>query len=199
MCDPTVLLIGGTLLTAYTQYSGAQDQAKAIEAEGRNNAAIAEYNAKVSDVNSEIQRRGAHDALQRGADNAGDIRERVRQANATGRATMAGKGLLTDTGTNLDLLSQNAGVGEINARTAMNNAEREAYGYKIGQTDALAESQNLRLQGEAALKNSQFSAKTTRRAGLLSAAGTIASGAASYGLSQMKSPETIRWNSARRV
>lgn len=168
MCNP-VALVAISGISAYMQYQQAQGQAKSIEVTAKNNAKIAEFNAQGQEIAGE-------DAIRRGAADAGVIRDNVRKANATGAARMAGSGLIANTGTNLDILSQNAGNGEFNALTVMNNAEREAYGYK-------SNAQSLRFGSTVDLANSKYQSKVTKNNGLLSAAGTFATGIGTYGSS----------------
>jgi hypothetical protein len=148
--------------------------------EGQNQKNIAEYNAKVQDNNATLAKAASDDAIQRGAQDSAQIRENVKRINARARANLGSTGFLADTGSNLDLLVQNAGTGEYNALTAMNDAERESYGYRIDEANARAGAQNQRLQGQAALDNARYGARLTRRKGLLSAAGTLVTGSSNY-------------------
>lgn len=181
MCDPvtmTAISLGATAFQAYSQYTAAQGQARSAVATARNNQTIANYNAKVQDQNAVYQDKAAVDALQRGSDDASKARENYKKANATTRAEAAGTGLLADTGTYGDIQDQNTTYGELNTLTALNNAEREAYGYKVKANDFRSEGINLRLGGDVGVANARYGADVTRQNGLFNAASTLVTGGA---------------------
>ena len=161
MCSPTLAIAG---LSAFMQYRQGQAAAKATTVTAANNAKVAEFNAGIQD-------RAAGDAVARGAEAAAVERQKSIRANATLRANLGG---LTDTGTSLQLQGQNAGIGEVNALTVMNNAEREAYGYKL-------DAQSIRFGAQAESANAAYQAKVQRQNGLLTGLGTFATGVANYG------------------
>ncbi len=177
MCHPAVA-IAATVFSAYQQYTGAQAQAKAAVATANNNRAIAEYNAKLSEVNASREMEAARDAKQRGAGDAATMRQNALKANARARAVSASKGLLADTGSNLDILKQNAQMGELNALTIQNNAEREAYGHLMKKQDYESEAASLRFSGDVGVANARYNAGVTKRAGLMNAGTTLVTGAA---------------------
>ncbi len=166
MCVPAVMLaVAG--ISAFTQYQQAQQQAKAAEA----NAAIMRQNA-------DIQNKAAVDAENRGANEASVMRQNALKANATARANAAGAGLIADKGTFGDIQDQNTGTGEFNALTAQNNAEREAYGFRVNAMNDM-NSANM----------ASFEAKSARYNGLLTAGTTLVSGAAKAYGSWSSSPD----------
>lgn len=159
MCEPTTLAIAATAVQAFGQVSQAMQASKTAKA-----------NAQIARTNAEIKNKAAADATQRGADRAALKRQEAREATASFRARAGSTGFLADTGSSLDLQEQNAGVGEQNALTEMNNAEREAYGFKIGAMNDTNDANRFKAEGRSALTN-----------GLLSAGGTLVTGAANYG------------------
>lgn len=207
MCPP-VLAVAAIALTAVSAVSTANAQKAAAQAQSQqiiytaqNEAAVADYNAQatenvttfnedVAEQNALIYEQAASDAIQRGADDAAAEREFSRRSNSRGRATAGSSGFQVDTGTNIDLLVQNRAIGEMNALTVMNNAEREAYGYKL---DATAErnrakgirytgdieAEQIRLGAKVGLLNAEYGAANTRYAGRLESRSTLISGAAS--------------------
>lgn len=193
MCDP--LTIAATAFTAYTKVSESRAQAAAVKQNAANQQAINEYNAKLND-------NAAQDARQRGANDAAQIRENARRASASLRAQAGSTGFLADSGTNLDLQVQNAGVGAFDSLQTINNAEREAYGYK-------SQASNLRWQGDMGVQDANRQAKDITRNGLLSAAaGTLVTGANAYGFggksanpfqrtTRLSSGGKITWNTDR--
>ena len=102
----------------------------------------AKYNASILEDNAKIYERVAADAIERGTSDAAALRQEGRTASGRARAVAGSSGTSANSGTNLDLILQNAQNSEINAVTAMNNAEREAYGYKV-------EARNTRKQADA--------------------------------------------------
>lgn len=204
MCSPTLIIAAvGTAVTAIGQIRqsqaqaqaqevNARNQAQATETQARNAQIIGEYNAQVAETNSELQTRAATDVIRRGANDAAVIRENARRTSATGRAVQGSTGLLVDTGTFGDLIDENIQFGELNARTTINNAEREAFGFKVGAIDELGRARGFRLQGDLGVSAAESSAANiraagtsaaagTRRSGFLSAAGTLVTGASDFG------------------
>ena len=178
MCGPQVALaIGSTLFQAYSQYQQSSNQAKAAVVAAQNNQKIADYNAKVQEQNASYQRLAAVDALNRGAEEGAAQRQRIKVANAEARAEAANKGLVADSGIFGDIQDQNVTFGTVNSLTAQNNAEREAYGYKVRASDYDAEARNIRLQGDVGMSNARYQSSVLKQNGLLSAAGTLVTGA----------------------
>lgn len=158
MCDPASLAIASTVATAGSTYMQAQSA-----------SAAAKSNAAIASMNQQINERAATDATQRGADDASKARTAAKVANSTLRAKAAGGGLLADTGTVLDIQEQNTGTGELNALTIQNNAEREAYGYKVAGANYGAQAAGYKQQAGSLIRN-----------GLISGASTLVTGAYNY-------------------
>ncbi len=194
MCEPTTLLIASTAFQAISTISQANDQAAAVKQTALNQQAVNEYNAKQYDVS-------AQDSRQRGANDAATIRENARKTNAELRARAGSSGFLAEGGSYGDIQDQNAQVGAFDSLQIMNNAEREAYGYD-------AEATGLRWQGDLAVKDAKRQASSIKRNGLLSAAGTLVTGASNYSskfgnpfspkTTRLSNGETITRNSGRR-
>lgn len=111
--------------------------------------------------NAEMERRKADDALQRGADESAVKRDEARKVGAAQREAFSMSGVDVNTGTPLDLLTETAGLGELAALKTLNNARREAWGYRA----------------QAGLD--EFQGSAAQRTGYLNAAGTILGGASS--------------------
>jgi hypothetical protein len=130
-------------------------------------------NAKdVADYNSEMQRRAALDANQRGSADAADKRQETRRLIARQHAIMGAGGFDPNSGTNLSLMTETAGQGELDGLKIRYNAQRQAAG----------------LNAQADLTTSQ--GKAAQSAGYMNAAGSILSDASNAGLSyySMKKP-----------
>lgn len=161
MCDPTTIAVLAVVSAGAQAYQGFAS-AQGIEAESNANAAIARSNAEYSRV-------AAQDANQRGANDAAAIRQNVRSANAQLNAEAGGAGLVSNTGSLLDFFGQNRQMGELDALTSVNNAEREAYGYKVQAAQGDANAANTLSLG-------RYNASSARIGGITSAAGTLLTG-----------------------
>lgn len=169
MCNPTLMLISG-IGSAFMQYQQGQAQSAAMQMEAENNRRIMEFNAKQNEIS-------ATQAIRKGAQDAGVIRENARRSNATARARLSSAGLDADVGTPATLIDQNVQMGETNAMTAMRDAELEAMGFKNTAT-------GQRFQGEVGVSNAKYSSRIARQKGLLDASGTLITAGGNYGKSK---------------
>lgn len=133
--------VASTAVSAYGAISSAQSQKKA-----------GEYNAQV-------QRDQADFANQKGSILAGEEQDKARRVAGIQRSQMAAGNVNISTGSPLDILTETAGVGQLNALRTINNAQREAYG--------LNASADMDL----------YKGKEAGKAGYLNAAGSMLSGA----------------------
>jgi hypothetical protein len=167
MCEPaTIALIAAGVSLAGTGVS-AYGQVQA----GKNANATAKFNA-------EMQNRAAHDAEVRGSLDAADKRQETRQLIARQIAALSGTGADLTSGTALDLMTESAGMGALDALRIRYNAQNQAAGLN-------AQADIGRFEGRAA-----------QRAGYMNAAGTLLSGASSAatGYYGMKSAaKTPKW------
>ncbi len=166
MCEPTTIAIAslgasvlGTAVGAYGQYQAGQAQ-----------AGQARYQAQVAENNRVISEQQARDAEMRGqlAEN-----ERRRQTGALigrQRTALAANGVLVDDGSALDITSDTAALGEVDALTLRANAAREAYGYRAQGNNFGAEAGLQRARASSAATAGAVGAGAT----LLSGAGTVA-------------------------
>jgi hypothetical protein len=148
MCNPIAIAgiatsLIGSGVSAYASYESGQSQKKAAE------------------YNSEMQQRAANDALQRGAQEGADAKQHARQVISRQIAASGAAGFDSSTGTALDLSTEAAGFGELDALKSINNAQRQASG----------------LNAQAGLTN--YQGKMAGQGGLLTAGGTLFSGAGS--------------------
>lgn len=94
--------------------------------EGISTQRSAALRAAVLQQNAAANRVAAEDARARGATTADEIRKTTRQRIAEQRAALAANGVVVDQDTALDLVTETAGIGAVDAITALNNAEQEA-------------------------------------------------------------------------
>ena len=139
MCEPTTLaaaVIGTSALQAYGQYT-----------DGKFQASVANQNAKINED-------AALDAINKGNAQAQEQRRRTRQLAGTQAATMSASGIDLSTAGALDILGDTAAMGELDALTMVNNASREAYGYRM-------QAENDRLNAKMARRSGNMGAMTT--------------------------------------
>lgn len=148
MCHPVVAVVASLLSTAAASYSAY--------ASGENAKEVADYNA-------EMDRRAADDALQRGSIDAAEHRQKVRQMISQQNANMSTAGVDTSTGTPLEVMSETAGMGELDALRIVNNAQRQAAGLK-------AQSELEVFRGNAAQQAGYFNTAGTALGGIGNAA-----------------------------
>lgn len=183
MCNPTIML-AMTAFQAVSQVTSANAEARATKRIASDQQRVNEWNAKQQDM-------AAQDAMQRGSNEAAKIRDNARRANATVRAAAGSTGFLADSGSYGAVQENNDQVGAFDSLVTMNNAEREAYGFK-------SNAQNLRFQGQLGVNQAQYEAKAIKRNGLLAATGTLVKGFDSYGGDVFKTKQSsskIKWNS----
>jgi hypothetical protein len=167
MCEPTTIALGASLAlsavgaatTAYGQVQAgkaAEGQANYQAAVGRNNAIIAE--------------RQARDSEERGA--ADELAQRRQTAAILGkqRAGMAANGVDLSSGSPLDILGDTAAFGELDALTVRSNAAREAYGYR---------NQGAQFTSDAAATT--IAGKNSRKASYIGAGSTLLTSASQMG------------------
>lgn len=164
MCLPFLAPIGAAL-GASAGSAAAVGTAATISVIGTGISAYSAINAgerqkEAADYNAEVGRQRAGDALQRGADEAATKRDEARKVGAMQREGLSMSGVDVNTGTPLDLLTETAGLGELAALKTLNNARREAWGYRA-QADL-----------------DEFQGRNARTTGYLNGAGTILGGAA---------------------
>lgn len=93
-------------------------------------AAQQDYQAQVAVNNQKIAEVKAQDAINRGQLEERKHRVQIAQLMGTQRATSAASGVLVDEGSALDIVSDTAAIGELEALTIRSNAEREALGFR---------------------------------------------------------------------
>ena len=135
--------------------ANAQSQAASYQAQvAQNNATIAKQQAEVSSAAGEaaVEQEGLKTRATVGA---------IKAAEAAGNVDV-------NTGSNVDVRSSAAELGELDALTVRANAANKTYGYLTNATS---------FEGQAALDKAEASQAST--AGLFGAAGSLLSGASS--------------------
>lgn len=125
----------GLAITAF----GAAQSASASKAAGKGQQAVADYNAKISDLQAE-------DALARGIEDTTRLRLKARGAAGENRVAFAAGGVdISDADSTFGEVQANlATITEMDAQAIRVNAAREAWGYK-------AQAQAQRAGGQLAI------------------------------------------------
>lgn len=164
MCEPatlTIIAVGAAVAAAGVSAYGQYQQGEFQKSVAKENAKIAEDEAAL--------------AQQRGAIAAGVQRMKASQEIGQARAAAGENGIELTSGTTLDAIADARMLSELDAQTIKNNAAREAWGYKVGAVNAIAQGQAGQLAG-------RYGAGAT----LIGAAAQAASMGAAYKTSQLK-------------
>jgi hypothetical protein len=113
-----------------------------------------EYEAHQNEVNASLAEESAADALARGGEDEARQRCDTRGLIGSQRAGYAAQGVQVDNGSALDIVSDSARQGELDALTIRTNAAREAHGFTV-------EALNDRAAAEQARSASRSAARTT--------------------------------------
>jgi hypothetical protein len=146
------------IITAAAAVAGAGVSAYSAYAAGEN----AEEAAKANEENAKAR---AKIALQNGAQEAAEKKDKARRIASQQAEGAAASGLRIDSGTPLALLTETAGLGEYDARVIRMNAERQAYGLR-------AEADIYGMQGRAAASAGKLNAAGTFLGGMANAVGS---------------------------
>jgi hypothetical protein len=150
MCEPTTLLVLGTVFSAGAQiYAG-----NAAAQQGKYTQQVEEQNAK----NSEQR---ARDATARGEQEAGERRLKTRLLIGSQRAALAGNGVDLQDGTALELVADEAMFGAIDEDRIRSNAAREAWGYRVDATNSRNRGYQARTSGNQQRVGSYLGAAAT--------------------------------------
>lgn len=140
MCEPT------TAVLAVTAVAGALSAYSQVQT-GKANAAIANANA-------DAQEQAARDAVNTGNDQAYQKRMQARQVAGQQTVALASGGADLTSGNALDLTTETAQFGQLDALTTINNAQRQAAGLQFQAGVSLA-------QGKLDRQTSNLGAATT--------------------------------------
>jgi hypothetical protein len=108
------MVISGVLAAKQQQDAGAQ----------------ASYQASIAQNNQIIANQKAEDAIARGELEERQHRVQIAQLMGKQRAGAASRGVIVDAGSALDITLDTAAIGELEALTIRDNAEREALGFR---------------------------------------------------------------------
>lgn len=141
MCELTAatVLAGASLglgaMSAYQQSQATKASMEYQSAVARNNAITSEYQAE--------------DAIKRGQTAEEQQRRKTMMLKGTQTARLAANGIDISEGSALQILSDTDWMGEQDALTVRDNANREAWGYRVQAQNATSNSTMLRNSADA--------------------------------------------------
>jgi hypothetical protein len=146
-------------------YLGSQQQGKAAKQQ-------ADYQAQVSRNNAQVAEWQAEDSQARGKIEEDQHRRKVQQLIGSQKAGISGSGFELGDDTSQSIIGDTAMFGELDALTIRNNAEREAWGYRVQGSNYTADAGLMTARGQSA----QSAAKMQGYTDLLGGASKFASG-----------------------
>lgn len=136
--------------------------------QGKANEAASNYQAQVAANNAQLAKQQAQETNAAGEQQTAIQQMKTRATVGAIRAAEGASGVDVNTGSNVDVRSSAAELGQLDALTIRSNAARQAYGYETGATSFQAQSQLDRA-----------TASQAGTAGFFGAAGSLLSGASS--------------------
>lgn len=124
-----VALAASTVFTAYSAVKQGQDA------------------KNIADYNADMQRQAADMEVQRGATEAAEHRQKVKQMISRQNAAFGASGVEGSTGSAADVMTETAGMGELDALRIVNNAQRQAWGLESQAKITKYEGKQARTQG----------------------------------------------------
>ncbi|WP_370560158.1 hypothetical protein [Escherichia coli] len=144
MCSPAIAMVAVTVAsTAASMYSQNQQ---------------AKYTSAVAEKNADVAEAQAQDSINRGNAEADQRRREMRQRQGTQAATMAATGAELGSGSSLDIFGDTAQFGALDALTTVNNAQREAYGFRVQGANYQSQADSARSAGSADLTQTLLTA-----------------------------------------
>lgn len=108
-----------------------------------------------ADYNAAVQRKAAAMETQRGATEAAEHRQKVKQMISRQNAAFGASGVEGSTGSAADVMTETAGMGELDALRIVNNSQRQAWGLesqaRIGEYEGKAAYQQGIMKGTTSL------------------------------------------------
>ena len=102
-------------------------------------AGEARYRAQVASNDQQVAQQEAQDSLDQGQAEAQQQRQKAASLVGSLRANSAANGVTLDSGSALDLQSDAADQGELNAEDAINGSQQQAYGQQARAMDLAAQ------------------------------------------------------------
>lgn len=163
----TFAIIAGVIGTAVSAV-GAMSQAAAASEN-------ASYQAQVAANNAKIAKQNAAWTMEAGEQKAANDAMKTRAMVGQIKASEAANGVDVNTGSAVDVVSSETGLGQAQQTTIRSNAAKDAYGYDVQSMNFTAQSQLDRQEADQAMT-----------AGMFNVAGSLIGGASSTNSDWMK-------------
>lgn len=173
----TPVLMAVTAARSIAGYVGSRRQATAAQQQGNYESQLFSQNADFADAQ-------AADAIARGHEAELRSRGQTRQLTGSQRASYAAQGISLDTGSPVDVVTQDEALGELDALTIRNNARREAYGFSTQASQYRSQAQMARTAG----KNTAAAYGNEGVSTLLGGAADLYNVYAAYGINKAPRP-----------
>jgi len=106
------------------------------------------YQEKEAEMNAQLQGQMAEDAIARGNRDAQDHMQKAAIMKSSQRAAIAANGIDVSQGSPASILDDTDYMAKVDVGRIKGNARREAWGYKVGQTNASNTALMLDAQGD---------------------------------------------------
>jgi len=143
---------------SYYAAEGQKAQQQYQSAIGILNAALAESDATLLDLNASISETQARFALMQGQREEQKVRLRTAQIKSTQRTAMAANGVDLGVGSAARVLASTDYMGELDAGQVRANAALQAFGYRVQATNQKFAAMSARTQGVNYRAGSAFAA-----------------------------------------
>lgn len=163
MCSPQIAFSIASLVGTGIQTFGALRAGNAASNESRFKSQVASNNAIIANQNADI-------ALEKGRADVKDQRRLTKQRIGLQRAQLAGQGFDVSQGSSIDILSDTASLGELDVLRIEADAQNKARNLR-----------NTALGFESEATLGRLASKNERKAGKISAASTLLTGAVKSG------------------
>jgi len=203
MCElTTALMVGSLVMGGFSAYQGAQAQ----KGQAKYQAAVARNNQIYSDQQAERNEALARDAIKRGETEEYRTRLKTKALAGQQKSALASSGVDVAYGSSIDLIGDTFELGELDALTVRNNAERESNNYENQAWASRVQSSNYgaqagMLDSQANNINPTMAAATTVLDGASSVAGhwnsspTFLDGSSKT--TKLSNGQTVKWNTSR--
>lgn len=155
---PLIFSGAGLAISYFGGRSAANQQERAGEAQRR----AAEKQADIMDFNAQVADVQARDAIERGAQDESRFRQGVRLMIGEQRANIAAGNIDVGYGSAVDVQADAAYLGELDAHTIRQNAQREAWGFRVQATDLRKRARVARQEGVVLAEAGRAAASATR-------------------------------------
>ena len=153
--------------TSLALHFGAYQQGKATEKQYEYQAKVEEENAKIAQQNANVQR-------QQGIEEARLQRLKTASVIGSQKAAMAANGVDITQGTAVDVVSDTAAMGELDALQTQYNYEMKAMGYEAEANNFLNQANLDRISGKNAYQAGKINAISQGLGGIERGAGVAA-------------------------